>query len=429
MSLFNDDFFSTKVSRRARAGRRISFTFPRKVRSGKWSTIRIALVSSITGAVAATMLFWLLFGATGDGRALQAGASASETVDISERFIQASAMVRPAVVSVINEQMFPFGIGGDTESNGSLQEASVGSGFIVEKRNGKAYIVTNNHVISNAVKVQVVMFDGEKREARVVGQDQITDLAVLEIDAKGVDTLAAIGDSSKLRAAEFVMAIGNPLGLHDSLSYGIVSRTLQVMPVSLNQDGIYDWEQEVIQINASINKGNSGGPLIDLNGKVVGINSMKISEYGVEGIAFAIPINNAMPIVNDIIEQGYFARPYLGVSTIDLEQYWGQIAAGGYDPDEPENDAEEESEPLLELPDEVYRGVIVLEASGPAKKAGLQFNDVIVTLDRQSVGSTMELRKYLYGKTEVGDEIEIGYYRDGKLQTVKAKLSVKELEK
>jgi len=427
MGLFDDDFFSTKISRRARFNQRASFKFPRNSRSSRWPALRIVLVSSLTSAVAAVVLFVLVFGTGGETRALKAGAGVSQTFDISERLVQASAMVRPAVVSVINEQLFPYGIGGDPEENGSLQEAGVGSGVIVEKKGGKAYIVTNYHVISNAMAVKVVMLNGERREAKIVGQDQISDLAVLEIDAKGVDTVAEIGDSSKLRAAEFVIAIGNPLGLHDSLSYGIISKTLQIMPVSLNQDGVYDWEQEVIQINASINQGNSGGPLIDLNGRVIGINSMKIAEYGVEGIAFAIPINNAMPIVNDIIEQGYVSRPYLGVSTIDLEQYWGQLAAGGYDPDEEETEGE--SEPLLELPDEVFKGVIVLEASGPAKKAGLQFNDVIVSLDRQSVGSTMELRKYLYGKKEVGEEVEVAYYRDGKLETVKVRLSVKELEK
>jgi len=427
MSLFDDDFFSTKVSRRARASRKDDLSFPRRSRSFKWSTFRIALVSSITSAVAATVLFGLLFGNGLDGerRTVSTSSGAVGAVDISERFIQASSKVRPAVVSVINEQMFSYGLGGELDENGSLQEAGVGSGVILKKHDGIAYIVTNYHVISNASAVKVVMLNGEKREAQVVGQDQISDLAVLSIDAKDVDTVAEVGDSSTLRAAEFVMAIGNPLGLHDSLSYGIVSKTRQVMPVSLNQDGYYDWEQEVIQINASINQGNSGGPLIDLNGNVVGINSMKMADYGVEGIAFAIPINNAMPIVNDLIEKGYVARPYLGVATIDLEQYWGQIAAGGYDPE-----AEEEAgEPLLELPDSVYKGVIVLEASGPSKKAGLQFNDVIISLDGQSVASTMELRKYLYGKKHVGEDVEVAYYRDGKLHTVKVELSVKELEK
>lgn len=161
--------------------------------------------------------------------------------------------------------------------------------------------MTNYHVTVDADALKVTLISGEQRAAKMVGEDQISDLAVLEIDDKGIDTVAEIGDSSALQPAEFVIAIGNPLGLGDSLSMGIVSKTRQIVPVSLNQDGNYDWEQEVIQVDASINQGNSGGPLINLDGQVVGINSMKISDIGVEGLGFAIPTNNAMPIVSDLL--------------------------------------------------------------------------------------------------------------------------------
>lgn len=332
-----------------------------------------------------------------------------------ERPIQASAKVRPAVVSVINQQMYALGIGKGaalpkgTEESGILREAGIGSGVIISKKDGKATIITNYHVIDEAAAVKVVLMSGETRDARIVGKDQITDLAVLEIDAKGIDVVAEIGDSSTLRAAEYIIAIGNPLGLGESVTTGSVSKTTQIVPVSLNQDGVYDWEQEVIQIDASINQGNSGGPLIDLNGRVVGINSMKIADLGVEGIGFAIPINLAMPIVDSLIKLGYVPRPYLGVYTMDLEQYWQQQdfedAFGNALEEDGLPDAKAEDEDDLEgggvplkLPDEVYDGVIVLEAVGPAKDAGLLFNDVIVKLDGQSIGSTIDLRKYLYTK-------------------------------
>jgi serine protease Do len=452
MSLFDDDFYSTKVSRRAaRESKREEFSFPYRSRGRKWSNVHIAFVSSFASAIAATLLFGVFFGG---GDSISRGGNAVtasgviQTDDPLERPVQASAKVRPAVVSIINEQMFSFelGNGGDSgdpaDGEGALQEAGVGSGVIIDKKDGKAIIVTNYHVVDNAQAVKAVLMNGEKREARIVGKDQITDLAVLEIDAKGIDVVAEIGDSSALRAAEYVIAIGNPLGLGESVSSGIISKTRQIVPVSLNQDGVYDWEQEVIQIDASINQGNSGGPLIDLNGRVIGINSMKISDLGVEGIGFAIPINNAMPIVESLIKLGYVPRPYLGVYTMDLEQYWEQEgtddarpegAAPGKDADnvekdEDDTDAAKDGSAELNLPDEVYDGVIVLEAVGPAMDAGLAFNDVIVKLDRQIIGSTMELRKYLYGKKKIGDEIEVTFYRDGEMKVTKFKLGEKETE-
>ncbi|MGM0881534.1 MAG: S1C family serine protease [Bacillota bacterium] len=454
MSLFDDDFYSTKVSRRAaRESKREDFAFPYRSGGRKWSNVRIAFVSSFTSAIAAALLFGVFFGGGDSTNSVGSAVTASgviQTDDPLERPVQASAKVRPAVVSIINEQMFPFeiGSGGASEDNaegeGALQEAGVGSGVIIDKKDGKAIIVTNYHVIDNAQSVKAVLMNGEKREARIVGKDQITDLAVLEIDAKGIDVVAEIGDSSTLRAAEYVIAIGNPLGLGESVSSGIISKTRQIVPVSLNQDGVYDWEQEVIQIDASINQGNSGGPLIDLNGRVIGINSMKIADLGVEGIGFAIPINNAMPIVESLIKLGYVSRPYLGVYTMDLEQYWEQqgmedAQPDGAAPDEEGADADgggekddtgtaEDGAAELNLPDEVYDGVIVLEAVGPAMDAGLAFNDVIVKLDRQIIGSTMELRKYLYGKKKIGDEIEVTFYRDGEMKVTKFKLGEKENE-
>lgn len=440
MGLFDDDFYSTKVSRRTRYPKQDRAAFSNRHSRRNWSNVRIAFISSFTSAVAAMLLFAAFFGGGGgDGShsGAAASASAASSDSLEQRTIQASAKVRPAVVSIINEQYMPFGLGGSAsgekdksaaEGTGTLQEIGVGSGVIFKKQGDKVYIITNYHVIDNADSVKSVLVSGEKREAKIVGKDQITDLAVLEMDGTGIDTIAEIGDSSALRPAEFVIAIGNPLGLGDSLSIGIVSKTRQIIPVSLNQDGVYDWEQEVIQVDASINQGNSGGPLIDLNGHVVGINSMKIADIGVEGLGFAIPINNAMPIVDSLLEKGYVSRPYLGVYTMDLEQYFSQAGAAeeqSTDDDAPADGDELNEAPALTLPDEVFDGVIVLEAVGPAKDAGLVFNDVIVKLDNQTIGSTMDLRKYLYSKKKIGDTIEVTFYRDGKVKTTSFKLAEK----
>jgi len=297
---------------------------------------------------------------------------------------------------------------------------------IFRKEDGKAHIITNYHVIEGADQVKAVLLSGEAREARIVGKDQITDLAVLEIDGGGIETVAEIGDSLKLRDGEIVIAIGNPLGLSGSQTMGIVSKNRRIIPVSLSQNGVYDWEQEVIQISAQINEGNSGGALVNLNGEVIGINSMKVAEYGVEGVGFAIPTHNAMPVVEQLLELGYVPRPYLGVYTLDLEQYWEQkMIEEWLGEDEGEDDGEAAGEDDLKLPEDVKRGVIVLEAVGPAKKAGLKFNDVIVKLDDQPIGSTMELRKYLYGNKKIGEKVKVSFYRDGKLQTVTLELAEK----
>jgi Trypsin-like serine proteases, typically periplasmic, contain C-terminal PDZ domain len=447
MGLFDDDFYSTKVSRRARStSSKDEFAFSNKKGMQNWSNVRIAFVASFTSAVAAVLLFVLVFGGGGLGPGSHpASVTASGGTSLEQRTIQASAKVRPAVVSVINEQTVPYGLMPDTGSSqdgagsgeegqiqGSKREVGVGSGVIFKLADGKAYIITNHHVIANAESVKVLLVNGEKREAKIVGSDQITDLAVLEMDGKDIKTAAEIGKSSKLQPAEFVLAIGNPLGLGDSLAMGIVSKTHRIVPVSLNEDGVYDWQQEVIQVNVSINEGNSGGPLINMDGKVVGINSMKIAEVGVEGLGFAIPIDNAMPIIDSLMEKGYVSRPYLGVYTVDLEQYFAQqqmedqAAQGNGKTEQGAASGSEESElPELDLPDEVLNGVIVLEAVGPAKDAGIKLNDVIVKLDDKSISSTMQLRQYLYGQKHIGDEIKVTFYRDGKLKTVSFKLAEK----
>jgi Trypsin-like serine proteases, typically periplasmic, contain C-terminal PDZ domain len=441
MGLFDDDFYSTRVSRRVRDDGGRGWSIGGRVGWRRWRgegglrPIHLAFISSMVSALGAVLLFGLIFGFErgGGGSSAVVNLPAFSSADTAERIVQAASRVEPAVVSIINEQMLPAGRRffrpekeRDPDEELTLQQASLGSGIIFRKENGKASIITNYHVVEDADQVKAVLANGEVREAEIVGKDQITDLAVLEIDAAGIETVAAIGDSRKLRNGETVIAIGNPLGLNNSLTMGIVSKSRRIIPVSLAQNGIYDWEQEVIQISAPINQGNSGGALVNLSGEVVGINSMKVADFGVEGVGFAIPTHNAMPVVEQLLDLGYVPRPYLGVFTLDLEQYWEQLLYEewlGSGEDEEGGDAAEEDE--LKLPDDVKRGVIVLEAVGPAKKAGLKFNDVIVKLDDQPIGSTMELRKYLYGSKKIGEKVKVTFYRNGKPETVTVELAEK----
>jgi len=444
MSLFDDDFYSTRVSRHARDVARRDWRFSGRGGWRRWRgdgggglrPVYLAFISSTVSALGAVLLFGLIFGfggRGGGGSEAVAGEPVSAPamiVDTAERIVQASTIGKLSAVSIINEQMLPkggpwFRQGNerDPDEELTLQQASLGSGVIFRKEKGKAYIITNHHVIEGADQVKAVLSSGEAREAKIVGKDQISDLAVLEIDGSDIETVATIGDSRKIRDGDIVIAIGNPLGLSDSLTMGIVSKSERVIPVSLSQNGVYDWEQEVIQISAQINQGNSGGALVNLNGEVVGINSMKVADYGVEGVGFAIPMHNVMPVVEQLLRLGYVPRPYLGVYTMDLDQYWEQKLYEewlGEDEADGEDGGEEDD---LKLPDDVKRGVIVLESVGPAKKAGLRFNDVIVKLDDQPIGSTKELRKYLYGQKKIGEKVMVSFYRDGKLETVELELA------
>ncbi|KAA9005164.1 PDZ domain-containing protein [Paenibacillus spiritus] len=401
MSLFDDDFYSTRVSsksrREARGSKPRGWTTSRRGRS--LSTLQISALSSLLSAVVAVLLFSLL---TGQFTREEASGAAviphvtQSSGDPYDRIIKAAAAVRPAVVSIINHKEEASGSEDEEEP---LDESALGSGVIYKKDAGKAYLITNNHVIDGASKLEVVTVDGKTRKAELVGADKVSDIAVLSIDPAGIDTVAQIGDSSKLQLGETVIAIGNPLGLGDTLTSGIVSYTNRTIPVSLNQDGVYDWEQDVIQTDAAINEGNSGGALVDLSGKVIGINTMKISDTGVEGLGFAIPANEVLHVAEELAVKGKITRSYLGVYSVDLNNPYAPL------------DKDERAK--LKLPDSVKDGVVVLDAVGPAKKAGLKLNDVITKFNGQEIKSTLALRKYLYNDTKIGDNLTVTYYREG----------------
>ncbi|NEN80807.1 S1C family serine protease, partial [Paenibacillus elgii] len=238
-----------------------------------------------------------------------------------------------------------------------------------------------------------------------VGRDQITDLAVLEIDGSGIKQIAEFGDSDALKPGETALAVGNPLGLGyaPTVTRGIISWPKRTIPVSLGKDGEFDWEMEVIQTDAAINQGNSGGALVNLDGKVVGINTLKVADMGVEGLGFAIPINQAKSIIETLIKDHKIKRPYIGVVTQDLQSYAGIES--------------------LKLPSDVKKGVLVIEAVGPGKDAGLKTSDVIVELDGKPVDGTLALRKYIYGHKKIGEKLAVTYYRGAKKNTVQVTLA------
>ncbi|MDP4106660.1 MAG: trypsin-like peptidase domain-containing protein [Bacillota bacterium] len=299
-----------------------------------------------------------------------------------------------------------FGNSGDYGSGNSSQavETGSGSGIIFQKNADSAYIVTNNHVVEGATKLEISLYSGQKTTATVVGTDALTDLAVLKIDPKYVTDTAAFGDSSRLRSGDQVYAIGNPLGLDLSrtVTQGIVSAVNRSIAVNTSAG---NWETNVIQTDAAINPGNSGGALINTQGQVIGINSLKISESGVEGLGFAIPSNDFIPIVNQLIKSGKVERPYLGVGMADLSE-----VPQAY---------------LADLPNNVQNGVMItqVQQQSAAATSGLEQKDVIVSMNGTSISSSTDLRKYLYTKVKIGDTVKFGIYRNGKQMNIDVKLT------
>lgn len=319
------------------------------------------------------------------------------------------AEVKNAVVSVINKQSTSRNsLSGTQQSSGELATASEGSGVIYKNADGYAYIVTNYHVIANSQELEVLLADGTRSKAEIVGSDQWTDLAVIRIANTNVTTVAEFANSDDVQVGHTAIAIGSPLGSEfaTSVTQGIVSATNRSVATDVDGDGQEDWVVTAIQTDAAINPGNSGGALINSAGQVIGINSMKISKSSVEGMGFAIPSNEVVSIIKQLEENGKITRPALGISMVNLTSVNARVVQ------------------QLNLPSDVKGGVVIAEVAskGSAKAAGLQAYDVIVEMDGQKIEGIQNLRKVLYSH-KVGDKLEVTYYRNGQKQTTTISLT------
>ncbi|PXZ20084.1 S1C family serine protease [Lactobacillus helveticus] len=327
--------------------------------------------------------------------------------------------VKGAVVSVINlkrqsassgtDSLYNSLFGDDSDSssskNGKLETYSEGSGVVYMKSNGKGYIVTNNHVISGSDAVQVLLANGKTVNAKVVGKDSTTDLAVLSIDAKYVTQTAQFGDSKHLEAGQTVIAVGSPLGSEyaSTVTQGIISAPARTISTSSGN------QQTVIQTDAAINPGNSGGALVNSAGQVIGINSMKLAQSSdgtsVEGMGFAIPSNEVVTIVNELVKKGKITRPQLGVRVIAL-----QGIPEGY-------------RSRLKIKSNLKNGIYIafVSRNGSAANAGIKSGDVITKVDGKKVDDVASLHSILYSH-KVGDTVNVTVNRNGKNVDMKVKL-------
>ena len=355
--------------------------------------------------------------------------TANVKVNVSSQATKVFKDNKAAVVSVINlqKQSTTSGwsgiLGGadgsdddssnsSSSSNSKLQEYSEGSGLIYKTSGNAAYIVTNNHVVSGSNAIQVIMSNGTKLSAKLVGTDSVTDLAVLKINSAKVTKTASFGNSDNIEVGENALAIGSPLGSNyaTTLTEGIVSAKKRTVATT-NTSGQQTGYATVIQTDAAINPGNSGGPLFNLAGQVIGINSMKLSSdssgTSVEGMGFAIPSNEVVKIINELVENGEVVRPALGVATYNLSS----ISAS-------------DRKSVLKLPTSVTKGVVIMKTytGSPAKAAGLSKYDVITELGGKKITSLANLRTALYDH-KVNDTVTVKYYHEGSLKTANMKLT------
>ncbi|RWZ58865.1 PDZ domain-containing protein [Halobacillus fulvus] len=370
----------------------------------KRSYKRSGLAFSVFGAIVAVFIVTTLFQWKGISIDINTSEPTAQANELNlgknqEEVTQAINEASQAVVGVSNIQ--------DTRQG--PQKAGTGSGVIYKEEGNQAFVATNHHVIEGASSLEVILSDGTTVEAELKGSDPLTDLAVLQIDSEHVEKVADLADANDVEVGQTAIAIGNPLGMEfaGSATKGIVSGLNRNIPVDINGDSQPDWQTEVLQTDAAINPGNSGGALVNLQGEVIGINSMKIAKAEVEGIGFSIPMNVAKPVIEDLETTGEVKRPYMGVSLQDVSQLPGRAL-----------------QQQLNLPPEVNSGVIVggIEQGSGAQEAGLQQYDVITEIDGEKIESLIELRQYLYEQTEDGDTVELTVYRDG--EPMKAELTL-----
>jgi serine protease Do len=275
-----------------------------------------------------------------------------------------------------------------------FKQRSLGSGFIVDK---EGYIVTNNHVIENADEIVVILKDEKEYDAKIIGRDVNTDLALIKIKPERDLPVLDLGDSDVLEIGQWVVAIGNPFGLEQTVTAGIVSAKGRVIG-----SGPYD---DFIQTDASINPGNSGGPLLNMKGEVIGINTAIIASG--QGIGFAIPINLAKGVIDQLKDRGEVIRGWLGVAIQDL------------------------SEEVMEYYGiKEKKGVLVTEVfpGDPADAAGIKPKDIILSVDGKKVDSSRDLSR-IVAEFGVGEVVKIEVLRDGHTQTMKAKIAKREDKK
>ena len=273
---------------------------------------------------------------------------------------------------------------------------STGTGFVYKIDDNKAYLMTNNHVISSEGDIKFLFQNGEEVAAEIVGNDIYSDIAVLSIDKSDSVVAAVLGVADKVSVGDTVFTVGSPEGSDyaGTVTKGIISAKERVVEVSLSSNNASDYYMEVMQTDAAINPGNSGGPICNINGEVIGITNMKLVDDTVEGMGFAIPIDDALKVAEILEKDGKVSRPYVGVEILDLSNEINLWRAG------------------ILIPEEVDGGVAVYSVvdGSPADVAGLKKGDIIINLGDKDINNMADFRYSLY-KYSPEDKIKVTYVR------------------
>ena len=293
-----------------------------------------------------------------------------------------------------------------TVLNYDRELSATGTGFVYKTDDDYGYILTNHHVISGARKIEVTNTQNVTVEATLLGSDEYADLAVLRVDKDFVLQVAVLGNSTDLEIGDTVFAIGTPVDVkyYGTVTKGIISGFNRAVNVTLDDGG--QFMMEVLQTNTAINPGNSGGPLANINGEVIGINTLKLVEDEIEGMGFAIPIEMATAVLDRLENGEKIERPLLGISMVDANNQYALFTYKVY------------------LDKDYSKGVVVIavEYNTPAAAAGFQKDDVILKIDGVEIEDNTHFKYILY-KYSIGDTIEIEYERNGKTKTVEVKLT------
>ncbi|MBE6138783.1 MAG: PDZ domain-containing protein [Firmicutes bacterium] len=286
-----------------------------------------------------------------------------------------------------------------------------GTGFVYKKDDNKGYIITNYHVISGASYVKVVNANNDVVEAQILGGDEYEDIAVLSIDASMVLDVATMGSSEEADIGDTLFTVGTPVGSEymGTVTKGILSGKDRTVTVDLDNGGGY--VMQVLQTDAAINPGNSGGPLCNINGEVIGVNSLKLVEDTIEGMGFAIPIELVMTSIERLEKGKPIVRPVLGIESIDVSNTYALYRHN------------------ILLDDEIESGVVIINVldNSPAKSAGLVKGDIILEIEGNKTTDSAHLKYILY-KYTVGDSIKVKYYRDGNIKEVTVNLTKSAVE-
>lgn len=279
------------------------------------------------------------------------------------------------------------------------QSIDSGSGAVYKIDGKTVYIITNNHVVADGDEAVVTFANGKEQKVEIVGKDELTDLALLKTEVDFKAEAFVMGNSSLVKKGEYVIAMGSPLGIEyqGSVSGGLISGVDRRMEMDIDNNGVADWDVNVLQTDAAINPGNSGGPLINMAGELIGINSMKITDTSVEGFGFALPINEVLPIITELENNGKVVRPILGISVQPIEQL--SMLDKAY----------------LGIDSKVESGLLIVKVSSrtPAAAAGIKEGDILVKFDGKDIKDYKQFRQYLYSH-KVKDKVSIVVNRNGK---------------